>query len=256
MKEPFSTSDESSEASHPQSRSMAAVEAHLGHEFSDRIVPAWRRATQGETRWPVTVVVVLAIFLQIVLPRRYAPGPAWLLPAMEAVLLVGLVVANPVRLERHSTALRTASLVMIVAISFANVWSAGRLINRIVHGDPSKANVLLLSGGAIWLTNVVVFSLWYWEFDRGGPILRSRGTRPHPDFLFAQMQTPDVAPPDWEPTYVDYLYLSFTNATAFSPTDTLPLSRWAKLTMMTQSIVSLVTVALVVSRAINILPSP
>ena len=228
---------------------------HLAHEVAAHVVPAWRRVTQGEARWPVAVAVVIAVVLQVVLPRRYAPGPAWLLPVMELMLLIGLVIANPIRMNRHSPQLRAASLIMIVGITFANVWSAARLIDRIVHGDNSTAAVLLLSGAAIWLTNVVVFSLWYWEFDRGGPFARSRGERPHPDFLFVQMQSPELAPPEWEATYIDYLYLSFTNATAFSPTDTLPMSLWAKLTMMTQSTVSLVTVALVVSRAINILPS-
>jgi len=112
---------------------------------------------------------------------------------------------------------------------------------------------LLLTGGAIWLTNVIAFGVWYWELDRGGPAARAHATRQHPDFLFAQMQTPELAPDDWEPAFVDYLYVSFTNAAAFSPTDVLPLSRWAKLTMLVQSAVSLSTVALVVARAVNTL---
>jgi uncharacterized membrane protein len=100
---------------------------------------------------------------------------------------------------------------------------------------------------------VLVFSFWYWDLDRGGPAQRAIGKGGFPAFLFVQMQTPDVAPADWKPTFVDYLYLSFTNATAFSPTDVLPLARWTKLTMMLQSIVSLSTVALVIARAVNIL---
>jgi uncharacterized membrane protein len=112
---------------------------------------------------------------------------------------------------------------------------------------------LLLTGGGIWLTNVIVFALWYWEWDRGGPMARVLGQRQYADFLFAQMQNPESAPPDWEPAFLDYLYLSFTNSTAFSPTDVMPLSRWAKMLMMLQSSVSLVTVVLVVARAVNIL---
>ena len=106
---------------------------------------------------------------------------------------------------------------------------------------------------AIWFTNVIAFALWYWQFDRGGPAARAHARRTLPDFLFVQMQTPDFAPPDWEPGFVDYLYLSFTNATAFSPTDTMPLSRWAKRPCSSSQLVSLVTVALVIARAVNIL---
>ena len=105
----------------------------------------------------------------------------------------------------------------------------------------------------IWLTNVIVFGMWYWEFDRGGPAARAQATHYYPDFMFVQMTSPDMAPPDWEPRFGDYLYLSFTNATAFSPTDVMPLSRWAKGAMALQAGVSIVTVALVIARAVNIL---
>jgi uncharacterized membrane protein len=108
-------------------------------------------------------------------------------------------------------------------------------------------------GGAIWITNVIIFALWYWELDRGGPVARSKAVHKYPDFMYPQMQAPDLAPEHWEPTFLDYLYVSFTNATAFSPTDTMPLSRWAKMLMMAQASVSLATVALVIARAVNIL---
>ena len=104
----------------------------------------------------------------------------------------------------------------------------------------------------IWLTNVIVFGLWYWELDRGGPATRQQASHRQPDFLFPQMSTPGSAP-GWTPAFVDYLYTSFTNATAFSPTDTMPLTVWAKLLFMVQSLASLVTVAVVISRAVNIL---
>jgi len=146
------------------------------------------------------------------------------------------------------------SMSLIAVMSLANAWSAARLVVGLVEGTVGKdPTTLLLTGAAIWLTNVIVFCLWYWELDRGGPVARVYATRTLPDFLFVQMQNPELAPDDWEPAFVDYLYLSFTNATAFSPTDVLPLSRWAKLMMMLQSIVSLVTVALVIARAVNIL---
>ena len=115
------------------------------------------------------------------------------------------------------------------------------------------AGPLLANCGAIWLTNVIVFSLWYWEFDRGGPAARANAVVEHQDFLFPQTTAPEMAPADWEPAFTDYFYLSFTNATAFSPTDVMPLSRWAKMAMLVQSAVSLSIGALVIARAVNIL---
>jgi uncharacterized membrane protein len=145
-------------------------------------------------------------------------------------------------------------MVLIAVLSLANAGSAVRLVVHLLRGTYGQdATSLLFTGGAIWLTNVVVFSLWYWELDRGGPGARAQAIRAHPDVLFAQMDKSELAPPDWEPNYVDYLYLSFTNGTAFSPTDVLPLSHWAKLTMLLQSVVSLTTLALVIARAVNIL---
>lgn len=220
-----------------------------GHQL-----PAWLRPTDGEARWPVTLTVLLAIGLQLVLPSHLQAGPHLLLPGMELVLLVLLVAASPKRINRDHAWIRAASLILVAVASLANVWSAIRLVLGLVQGrEGEDAGPLLVHGGAIWITNVIVFALWYWEFDRGGAVERAKGSRPQPDFQFPQMQTPDLSNEHWEPTFVDYLYLSFTNATAFSPTDTLPLSRWAKMTMMTQSCVSLATVALVIARAVNIL---
>ena len=221
---------------------------------SDILVPAWQRVTKGEPRWPVGIGIASAIVLQVLLPARLAPRPRWLLPGLEGALLVFLILANPKRLSRESARLRVGSVVLIAVISMANAWSAGHLVHGLVLGtERADAGPLLLTGGAIWLTNVIAFALWYWELDRGGPVARALAKRPHPDFLFVQMQSPELAPEDWEPGFVDYLYLSFTNATAFSPTDVLPLTSWAKLTMMVQSGVSLMTVALVIARAVNIL---
>ncbi|HEX3393986.1 MAG TPA: hypothetical protein VHS52_05615 [Acidimicrobiales bacterium] len=226
-------------------------------DVEGRVLPAWRQVTRGEPRWPVSMVVVGALLLQTSLPAHLAFHPRWLLPSLEGLLLVGLVVADPRRIERRSAGLRVTSMVLIALISAANAWSAGRLVLGLVHGtEHATASRLLMSGGAIWLTNVIVFALWYWELDRGGPVARAMAMQPYPDFLFAQMQSPELAPPQWEPAFVDYLYLSFTNATAFSPTDVLPMSRWAKCTMMLQSAVSLATVVLVIARAVNILQSP
>ena len=216
--------------------------------------PAWRTTTKGEPRWVVSLAIVAAIVLQVTLPSKLAMPPRWLLPALGTVLLEGLLVANPSRIDRRERPIRVASIVLTALLSIGNAVSAVRLVVELVDGTlGATAPRLLLYGGAVWLINVVVFALWYWELDRGGPAARAHGVHRYPDFLFPPMTSPDLAPPDWEPQFVDYLYLAFTNATAFSPTDTLPNARWAKLAMMLQSAVSLATLALVIARAINIL---
>jgi hypothetical protein len=219
-------------------------------------LPAWRRKTNGEARWQVAFITAAGIALQMLVPEHLvAVRPTWVLPVIEGVLLVVLVVLNPHRIDRESVGLRWLSLGLSTLLSFANAWSVVRLVMNLVQGggvaqDPAK---LLVTGGAIWATNVIAFSLWYWEFDRGGPVARAHGTDPYPDFQFVQMATPDMAPPHWEPAFADYLYLGFTNATAFSPTDVMPLSRWAKMAMTFQAAISLVTAGLIVARAVNIL---
>jgi len=220
-----------------------------------RSVPAWKRPTEGETRWQVALAVAAAVALQYPLPGRLVlVHPFWLLPTLQALLLIALVAANPRRLNTESRAIRFLGLTLAVLLSLANAYSVARLVVGLVQGtEGNNAGPLLITGGTIWLINVIVFALWYWEFDRGGPVARAQAIRMYPDFQFAQMAVPQLAPPGWEPAFSDYLYLSFTNATAFSPTDTLPLSRWAKMGMTAQASVSIVTVALVVARAVNIL---
>lgn len=215
--------------------------------------PSWRRRTRGEARVPVSIAVAVAIVLQAVLPVALVVRPGWLLPALEGALLVGLTVADPRRIERDSRLLRGASLVLIAVISAANAWSAAKLVSLIIAGTiGSNAETLIGSGAAIYLTNIIVFGLWYWEFDRGGPAARAHGANRYPDFMFVQMDKTEMAPPEWKPNFMDYLWLSFTNATAFSPTDTMPLTRTAKAIMLAQAAISLTTVSLVVARAVNI----
>jgi uncharacterized membrane protein len=219
-------------------------------------LPAWRRVTADadlEYRWPATLAVVVAITLHLLLPDALVPGLRWLPPALAVALLVALVVHDPVRITKSSPGFRAASLALIALIGLTNAWSAVLLVRAILDGAQTGAGALLLSGGAIYLTNILAFALLYWELDRGGPGARRAGERDVPDFAFAQMQSPDLAPGNWEPHFTDYLYLAFTNATAFSPTDVLPMTRWAKLTMMLQSAVALVIAAFVVARAINVL---
>ena len=222
--------------------------------LNDPIAPAWRRVTAGEKRLPGAFATAVAIGLQVALPDRLNLASRFLLPAVETIMLLVLVSLNPYRVDKISRPLRSLALGLIAVASVANAYSATRLVIGLVDGSLGvSAGPLLSTGAAIYLTNVIVFALWYWEFDRGGPAARAAAIHIHPDFLFPQMATPNVASPDWEPGFADYLYVSFTNATAFSPTDTMPLTRWAKMIMLLQSAVSLVTVALVVARAVNIL---
>ena len=216
---------------------------------------AWGETSTGETRWPPQVAVLVAIALQLVLPDSVTQGlgPRWLIPALEGVLLVALFVTNPHRIDRAESNLRLLSLALIAVITVANVVALGELIRALLYHTTAEGRALVFASVPIWLTNVIAFGLWYWEIDRGGVTARMLPVdRRPPDFLFPQMSTPGSAP-HWAPQFVDYLYTSFTNATAFSPTDTMPLTPRAKLLMMVQSLASLLTVALVISRAVNIL---
>jgi uncharacterized membrane protein len=212
------------------------------------------RPTAGEQRWPASLAVIVTIGLQLVVPAHLAIQPRWLLPGVEFLLLVVLAIADPGRVNRESRLLRVLGLVVVSAASLATAYSAVRLVAHIASGGGGESAVqLLVSGGEIWLTNVIVFALWYWEVDLGGPAARANARRVHPSFLFPQMSAPHLAPEDWEPEFVDYLYLSFTNASAFSAADTVPLTRWAKLAMIFQAAISFGTVILVIARAVNII---
>lgn len=216
---------------------------------------AWGTASPNESRWPATAAVVAAIVLQVLLPVDVIQGlgPRWLIPALEGAYVIGLLVTNPQRMSTETASVRVAGLGLIALINAANLVSLGELLAKLINGTTHAAGrPLIFASVPIWLTNVLVFGLWYWELDRGGPAARRSSQHRDPDFLFPQMSTPGCSP-GWTPSFVDYLYTSFTNATAFSPTDTMPLTHWAKLLMMLQSLASLLTVALVISRAVNIL---
>lgn len=199
----------------------------------------------------MVAAVVVTVGLQVMLPDRFAPGHR-LVPGLELVLLIGLVATNPHRIGGASQWTRPMSILLVGMITVTNAWSAVRLVLQIIQGRQDDALSLLSYGAAIWATNVILFALWYWELDRGGPLLRARGDRPYPDFSFPQMQNPELTAPGWEPHFADYLYMSFTNATAFSPTDVMPLARWAKMTMLAQGAVSLITIVLVIARAVGL----
>jgi uncharacterized membrane protein len=197
-------------------------------------------------------VVVATLVLQVALPADMALHPWWLLPAVSVLLVVALLLVNPGRMSQFSAVERVISLLLVAAVTAVNVASAVQLVYGIVTSSiGDRAGAVLVTGGIVYWTNIVAFSLWYWEFDRGGPGRRAAGRAEFPDLQFPQMADPDLAHQDWEPSYLDYLYFSFTNAAAFSPTDVMPLRIWAKMTMMLQAVVSLVLAVMVVSWAIN-----
>ncbi|MEV6829184.1 hypothetical protein [Amycolatopsis sp. NPDC051102] len=197
-------------------------------------------------------VVVATLVLQVVLPEDMALRPWWLLPGVSGLLVVALLLANPGRMTQFSAAERAISLLLVATVTAVNAFSAVSLVYDIATGTiGDRAGAVLVTGGVVYWTNIVAFSLWYWEFDRGGPGRRAAGRAEFPDLQFPQMADPDLAHQDWEPSYLDYLYFSFTNAAAFSPTDVMPLRIWAKMTMMLQAVVSLVLAVMVVAWAIN-----
>ena len=211
--------------------------------------------TRGESRWPAAAAVVAALLAELLLSPELLPGPAWVLPSVEGLLLVGLVLADPAHLTSESKDLRLLSLVLVAVVALGNTWALVRLVDVLVNGGGTGRDVLSAAAG-VWLTNVVVFALAYWETDRGGPLGRV-GARPsptYPDLWFPQDgDAKDASPTDWQPSFVDYLFVSVTASTAFSPTDTMPLTPRAKLLVGGQGLISLLTIGLVAARAVNIL---
>jgi uncharacterized membrane protein len=210
------------------------------------------RFERDDQFWPAQLTVLAAIVLYVALPDKLTLGPTWLLPALEGVLLVALVVASPRPDMRYMPRRRNLAIALIGLVSAANLVSLLLLVHYLLKGGKAGGHPLILSGVVLWATNVLIFSLWYWELDRGGPAQRK--TEPgEPDFLFPQMTDDSWTPKNWQPVFVDYMYVSLTNATAFSPTDTMPLTPRAKVLMGVQSLASLLTIGLVVARAVNIL---
>lgn len=225
--------------------------------------PAWGACPAREPHWPAALAVVATMGLYLALPNKLTLGPNWLIPALEAAVLVPLTITARHRHPGESPLVRKVALGLVGLVSLANALALQQLVRLLLHPGRGlgllrvhgslNGRELIVSAIMIWLTNVVVFGLWYWELDRGGPAARCRLDHREPDFLFPQMATPEAAPPGWTPSFLDYLYVSFTNSAAFSPTDTMPLTAWAKGLMLVQSLVSLLTVALVAARAVNIL---
>ena len=210
---------------------------------------------RGESRWPPTIVLCLAIAAPLLLADRFSLVSKWIEPTLLAVLLVAHVIADPGRIDRQSGATRVIGVGLLAVLVLGATSQAVVLTVELVNANKALNNpqALLSSGALVWLETIVAFSFAYWEIDSGGPAARAHRHAKYPHLAFPEHMNPDLAPPGWRPLFVDYLYLGLTNATAFSPTDVMPLRHWAKLTMGVQAVLSLIILGLVVARAVNIL---
>jgi hypothetical protein len=204
--------------------------------------------------WHVQAVMLFVIILQLALPNRFLVGSRYILPAVEALLIVLLSLTTPQEPIFKSMTRRVNVILLIVVASISNVYALAVVADQLLGGvNITDGRGLIMAAINIYLTNIAVFALWYWEMDGGGPGERQRIAKHEQDFLFPQQQNENYKHPDWRPTFADYLYVSATNAMAFSPTDTMPLSRRSKLLMFLQATISLIAIALVAARAVNIL---
>jgi hypothetical protein len=216
-----------------------------------------------ETRFEAALAVAGVMGLQVLLGlvSRAQGWSLWGLPwwvwlvlvGPELALLVLLTWSRPRRRLMETGRRRAVSLALVASVGLGNALALVTLLGSILSGEEQSGGQLLLKGIAIWTTNVVAFGLWFWELDRGGPMRRAEPDPPPPDFQFPQMDDAGRSRGGWYPRLVDYVYVSFTNSLAFSPTDALPLTRRLKLAMLTEAGVSAITVLLVAARAINIL---
>ena len=223
------------------------------------------REEETESRWEAAPAVAIVIALQVALAAVSRVEDwktwvfhwwVWLLPVgPEVALLVPLAWSRPHRRLQQLGLRRTVALTLLGLVSAANVLLVLAVVASLVRGQEASGSQLLLKAVTVWSTNVIAYGLWYWAFDRGGPVRRLQPSPPPPDFQFPQMENPELAAPGWQPELVDYIYVSFTNSIAFSPTDAMPLSRRAKLMMLSESTISALTVLLVAARAVNIFKS-
>ncbi|WIX76754.1 hypothetical protein QRX50_35725 [Amycolatopsis carbonis] len=224
-----------------------------------------RHQRRGEARLPAAIATLVAMALYLALPEQLLIGPRFVVPAVELVLLVPLIAINPRRVTRQTRLSRVLSLALVVVVALTNLGALALLIHDLLAGAASNGQALLLGALQVWLTNVIAFGLAYWELDRGGPVKRTQASRndlPLADFRFSQDENADTVEEvadgssvksDWVPALMDYLYVSVTNSTAFSPTDTMPLSARAKALMAVQSVAALLTSLLVIARAVGVL---
>ena len=218
-------------------------------------VDAVRTAIGGEKRWLLAAALALAMAILLLLPARFSVGPNWVVPAVEALLLAAIFVADGRFGDRRPAVIRGLSCALVLILVGDAVFVTVRLVVDLVEGGPEtdSAADLLGVGFGVWIYTIVAFAFLYWLFDGGGPRARIWNPPEFPHLGFVEQLNPVVAPPGWRPEFSDYLYLGLTNATAFSPTDVMPLARWSKLAMAIQAIGSLAVLGLVVARAVNIL---
>jgi hypothetical protein len=211
---------------------------------------------RGESRWPSTLTLLVAIVVPFLLPDRFSLAPKWIGPALLVLLLVAHMIADPGRIDRQTRASRAIGLGLVIVLVAVAATQAIVLIVEMADGNKAlnDAGSLLSSGALVWLNTIIAFTFLYWEIDGGGPAARAHRGAEHPHFAFAEHMSPALASPGWRPLFLDYLYLGLTNATAFSPTDVMPMRHWAKLTMGAQALLSLIILGLVVARAVNIFP--
>ncbi len=207
----------------------------------------------GESRWPMALAVIALMAVALIAPTRLSLMPGWLLAAVEGLLLLALILGDPGRIDRTGPWQRRVSFALVAVILVSTLASTALLVYDLVTGSPltNQADQVLLAGAKVWLGNNVAFALMYWTFDGGGPAVRARGLPSHPDLAFPQQLNPELAPPGWRPSFLDYLYVGFTTANAFSPTDTMPMAHWAKVAMGSQALISFVVVGLILARAVN-----
>jgi len=203
--------------------------------------------------WHVQILVVAAVIMQFILPQTFSAEPRQIIAILSFLLVIALSFTTPKAAVFQSIGRRINVIVLVALLGVANIYSLYRVANQLLEGKISNGRDLALTALNIFLTNIVVFALLYWEIDGGGPGKRKIAKNHERDFMFPQHNLTDFESKKWIPTFVDYFYLSSTNAMAFSPTDAMPLSRRIKMLMLTQSIVSLTTIALIISRAVNIL---
>jgi hypothetical protein len=203
--------------------------------------------------WPGQLAIAAALAVNFVLPSRLIPGPGRLLVVVEPGLLLALLIGSWTR-GRAKAVSKEIALAFVSLVTVTNLTALGLLIHFLLVGGHARGTDLVGGGVGIWTTNLLVFAVWYWELDRGGPLRPGEKRDPvMPDFLFPQMQDERYAAPGWTPNFADYLYVSLTNQTAFSPTDSMPLTLRVKLLMGAQGVASLITVGVIIARAVNIL---
>jgi hypothetical protein len=226
----------------------------LNSSWAAQLTPG---VTHIEPRWPVVLAVIAVLSLLVALPNRVKAFPAWVPFLLAIVLIVPMVGLSLTKTKAPWMRIEGIVILLFIATGGLGLVKAlGYLVSTMVRHSAEVTGLQLLNSSiALWVTNVLLFSLVYWRLDRGGPEARANGASTKPDWLFPQEGLPEYVLPGWHPAFIDYLFLAFGTATAFSPTDDLPLTSRAKLLMMLESMISLVTIIAVAARAINILGS-